>query len=515
MKKNIILILVLLGFLPAKAQYSNADRIQVAQQFKQYFADEYYLAINRLGEKDLNYDTKKETLNNLIGLCFGNDHSAIVAYDLNPTFSITENSSKTINAYLTDIYELYRDGDFSASNPTLKDISFGKIQVNKAGETYMSIYVNESFEGTYNDGKIIKQVHRQGIKEFWFAFSVNINDQCASVFSKFKIIRIRQATTIPAETIKLTGKEDLVILRNTEKDLSSVLDCFSDKIISKMSKTSKKIGFENFTFETRLIPTDFGNTLSQQLKTIIQRKTGKEVFTITSDAQKADFYIRGGFKQFANNVEIYANVSDSQDRFIHSISNSNLSVDWVRQQKMAFEPANYMNGQEQKVIDAIKNNTVVAKIGDFGIEVQTDKGKQGIEYKADDYMKIFVKATKPCYVRLIYVFEDGTVTLLSGTVDKDYKKILQQDIQILDSQTNQMVELPISPQCGSPFGIEHLIVYAATLPFEPLKNLEENEGYVIVKEALKNTLNTSVRGFKNKGIIVGEKLLITTRATKP
>lgn len=150
--------------------------------------------------------------------------------------------------------------------------------------------------------------------------------------------------------------------------------------------------------------------------------------------------------------------------------------------------------------EQIEKLTVKPISDSFNIEVNTDRGRVNVEYAESEKMKLKVKISAKgiFYTRIIYKFQDGSLTLLSP----------QEFPQKTDSPS-EIIEIG-EFECAAPFGIEELIVFVSNKPFCPLRTEIRDGYYFILDKELK--LNNCSRGMKLMGAdVVEDRIKITTK----
>ncbi|QIP15429.1 DUF4384 domain-containing protein [Spirosoma aureum] len=475
-----------------------SDEVYIARQARRFLETAYYFRLNELGRpaSDLSAAEKRQIMAGLLDRCFGNGNPLVVN-DLDPYQR--ESSELPIKQYLVNVLTFYRAGDLAIGNDLTDGLHYGRIQANAAGKLFMPLYVSETLTGTYDNNRAPKKRHElRQIKEFRLEFTFD-NSNCQRVFDNLKIGGIRRFAAIPSASRLLTGREDLAQMRAQEQDLNTVVDCLTEGIRRQLPAETKHILIDNFTFENRGISTEFGEALTQTLRQQLQQRTGAVVELLKRDNQTADYTVRGSFATSGDQVEIRAKLFNKQAAFERDLVSSDLPVRWVRQNQLAYESPKDPNSIRMEA--AVKTVMAPQSVGDFSIELQTNRGRQGVTYHEGERMAIKLKVSKPATVRLIYVLEDGTQTLLFDNYRIDGQAV------------GQFIDVPGDFECSSPFGQEFLLAFATTDTFAPLETKKQNSFNVLTGE-LTNTVLRTVRGLRANGIIVADKVQITTRPVR-
>ncbi|WP_254411016.1 caspase family protein [Dyadobacter diqingensis] len=148
----------------------------------------------------------------------------------------------------------------------------------------------------------------------------------------------------------------------------------------------------------------------------------------------------------------------------------------------------------------------------FDLEIKTDRGRENLVYQRADTMKLFVRVSQPAYLRLIYLLQDGTQTLLLN------------NYYVSSKDTNTFVTVPGPFICSSPFGDELLMAFASDSIF-PALNTTKVGKFHFINGTFKNSVEKS-RGIYNDSTqtgspiqvpasvgakIVEDKLFVTTK----
>ncbi len=472
-----------------------SDEVYIARQARRFLETAYYFRLNELGRpaSELSAAEKRLIMTGLLDRCFANANP-LVANDLDPYQR--EGAELPIKQYLVNVLAFYRLGDLAIGSDLADGLRYGRIQTNTTGKLFMPVYVSEALTGTYDNNRSPRKRNEQRLtKEFRLEFTFD-NRNCQHVFDNLKIGSIRRVTTIPTTARLLTGQEDLAELRAQEQDLTTVVECLTEGIRRQLPTGAKQILIDNFTFENRGVSTEFGESLTQTLRQQLQRRTGLSVAMLQRDNQPADYFIRGSFVTIGNQIEIRAKLFNHQGIYQRDLVSSDLPVAWVRKQELTYESPK--DASSLRVEEAVRTAMVSPSAGDFSVELQTNRGRQGVTYHEGERMVVKLRVSKPCVVRLIYVLEDGTQTLLFDNYRIDGQAV------------GQFVNVPNELECSSPFGQEFLLAFATTDTFAPLE-IKKMNGFDVLTSELTNTVLQAVRGLRVKSVIVADKMQITTR----
>lgn len=271
-------------------------------------------------------------------------------------------------------------------------------------------------------------------------------------------------------------------------------------------KGLKKLQVTTFTYDNQEVIDDFSIKVTSAFRNELAKLNPTLEITAPSRSWDDQPNIKGGYKVKGNFVEFVAQLQDDKktplgipvtDKILHK--NLAPSDDVLPD----IAPPEIESASEvRKTMD--DKNTVFPWLSTLKFEVATNRGINSLVFVENDTMRLAVRASKPCTVRLVYRQMDNKLILLRN---KDFK--------ITEYERNKWVEIPEDFVCTPPFGAEFLIAYASTEPFEGLNTHTEGDN-VIIDNTLAETKKISIsRGMANKGIPVIEKVLqITTKVGK-
>ena len=264
---------------------------------------------------------------------------------------------------------------------------------------------------------------------------------------------------------------------------------------NQLPDKSRPISINNFTYED----TPMGSPFSRRLSFALEHKLEEEGFTLTDRAE--DFsdalILNGTYWGNADKIKIVTILRGKSDSKTLASGECYLPKSSLESNGIVFKPENY----KQALVNMreFAANEVVG--GNLDIDIYTNKGRNNLIYLEGDILKLFVRANKECYIRIIYYLADGSKVLL---LDNYY---------INRDNVNKTYELPYSFECAEPFGVETLQLNAQDEPFEELYT-EEQYGYEFITEPLAS-IQVKTRGFKkvkstNEEEIKAEKRLVFT-----
>ena len=133
----------------------------------------------------------------------------------------------------------------------------------------------------------------------------------------------------------------------------------------------------------------------------------------------------------------------------------------------------------------------------LAIKAKTNKGINDLVFQQGETMRLYYQVSRPCYLRVIYEFENGDLVLLEN------------DLQIPEKQVGKELELGDGYDPSAPFGQERIYFFAQSKKFPEL-NIEEVDGYRMIKDNISTTLSKT-RGMKARVSYAEFKLDLTTK----
>lgn len=245
---------------------------------------------------------------------------------------------------------------------------------------------------------------------------------------------------------------------------------------TQMDDKSTPIVVNNFTFED----TPMGSKFSRRFKASIDQKLSSEGFSVVQNIEGNPnaLVLNGTYWENADKLKIVTILRTQGVSKAVASAECYLPKATLQQIGIAYKPENYTQALvDQKIFS---ENEIIG--GNLNIDLWTNKGKERLIYTEGEELKLFVRANKEAYIRIVYYLADGSKVLM---VDNYY---------INRDMVNKTVELPFSFECAEPFGTETMQMNAQVDPFEPLQT-EEQYGYEFITEGT-HAIQVKSRGFK-------------------
>jgi len=288
------------------------------------------------------------------------------------------------------------------------------------------------------------------------------------------------------------------ILSNDQFSLEDAAFYISRAIALQIGNSQAPISVSNFTFEN----SPMGSPFSRRFKAAIEQKLIAQGLVVSTKVNNTnDLILYGTYWEENEELKVITVLRSQQTSQAMASSECFIPKSDLTQKGIDYLPENYKTAliAEQQ----LASKEVIG--GDLNIEIWTGKGKDNLIYIEDELLKLFVRANKECYIRLIYYLADDSKVLLLDNYYIDRDKV------------NKVYELPYTFQCAEPFGVETLQMNAQNKPFELLKFTSEY-GYDFLTDDMA-TIIANTRGFKKlssneEELIKAEKQLVFTTMSK-
>ncbi|GAA4450162.1 hypothetical protein GCM10023189_10430 [Nibrella saemangeumensis] len=364
----------------------------------------------------------------------------------------------------------------------------------------MAVYTTKELEGLYKGDRPYRRKHPCRIGVYF-----------AVEGSKVRNCRIGFIDSQPAQqgsTFTLTSENplDYVTLEETLEQLAKQLSASLPK------SAAQPIHIETLSYDGKGVINEFAQQVTASLRNQLRRlNPALRLETSSQSWAKEVVAVKGTYRQEGDLLTFSAQVYNSSRQptgpaATASIQLSNLTGQVWKPDEEAMAVASEVR---QIVSSGI---TVLPNPKRLQFDLSTNRGAANPLYLADDTMKVFMRASQPCYVRLIYQDAESNLLLLRN-----------EDIVIQPNQTGQWIELPENYICyGPPFGPEFLIGYASSVPFEKLnterevlgKNAQGGEEYIThIKDnlAIIKKISTTHTLKTTDGSVVEKMIQVTTR----
>lgn len=295
-------------------------------------------------------------------------------------------------------------------------------------------------------------------------------------------------------------KNDVVKLHTVSLDEVSTLltEGLNQKATTVPDIKKSLVRIENITLGNTRSMSEF----SQRFTAAVEQKLAGQGFNVSTRQQVPGdtasipyrYYLTGRYWEEGNDFKVAVSLKELPSERIVATEEAKLSKHWLTANNISFKPENF---ERAKANEEIFNKEELTSTGDLKVEIVTNKGKNNLIYSEGDLLKLWVKANKECYVRLVYYLADGQTVLMLD------------NFHVTPEFVNKYYEIPKSFECSEPFGTETLQLFAQNEKFKPLLT-ETKSGYVFVLEEVKTIVEEGRRGFKEKKEAAESRLSFTT-----
>lgn len=251
-----------------------------------------------------------------------------------------------------------------------------------------------------------------------------------------------------------------------------------DQLAAQLARqhTGASMAVEELTFQGLGISNDFSKQITGMLKAALTRQPA---LTLVNPAEQTatagTLKLTGSYLPAGEMLSITMKVNTGQE--LHA------AVPLTSLPDSDFEPAPRLVQEASRVrelmtLAGIRNE---APAGALRIEVSTDKGPGPQLYREGDLMRLKVRASKPCMVRMIY--QDASRNIV---------RLRNADFRIPSEAAGQWVDIPESFECAAPFGLEMLMAFATEGNFKPIGKTETQDGITLILDDLRKILDATV-----------------------
>jgi len=273
--------------------------------------------------------------------------------------------------------------------------------------------------------------------------------------------------------------------------------------IANSLKLQKETGLQGsirllpFTYADSEIASNFSRRLQSELENKLITVGGFKVAAnaIPSGNIKEEYTLTGTYRDENDQLKIKVILRETQSKQAVAAAEARIPLSYLAKNKIEFKPENFDEIYNQ----AKEFQKGQVSTGGLQVQIWTNKGESNLIFVKGERMKLYVKANRECFLRVIYHLADGEKVLL---LDNYY---------VSAENANKVYELPYEFECSEPFGVETLQLNAQTQQFEPLLT-ETMYGYKFIRDNFKDML-VKTRGFRptqETSAVTERRLRITT-----
>jgi hypothetical protein len=266
-------------------------------------------------------------------------------------------------------------------------------------------------------------------------------------------------------------------------------------VAEQIKSKGQTIRLLNFTYQD----TKMGSTFARRLADMLEQNLIQQQITVVRNVVPGtdvsnQLLLTGTYWEEKDQIRIIALVKEMVNNTTMASSEATIPVGWFTTMNISYLPENFTEAYSKMKVfskDEVQGGGLI-------VDLYTNKGDDNLIYTEGDILKIYVRANKECYIRVVDYMADGSQVLF---VDNYY---------ISSDKVNLVYELPYQFECSSPFGVETIQLSAQSVPFKKL-NTRVEDGFEFVVDDLPVILANS-RGFKkiNDETLKAEKRLTVT-----
>jgi len=309
-----------------------------------------------------------------------------------------------------------------------------------------------------------------------------------------KLVGISVFETMPADAFKISAAQ-LAECKNKGLNLETACNTLVNEALSQYKSRLNQgpLRLYKFTYNEKGITNELSDLMTNYTKKSMEASGMTQKISLDSE-NPGDVKIKGYFAKSLDKLKMSMVIISPARGDSVTVAIDELPVKWLSDNNLSYIPADYQNAVA--VQNTLKEGALPSVNSSFQFQIRTDKGHDGVEIRKGEVMRVYVKSSKPCYVRLIDLLSDGT------------KVLLHDNFEIKAEDVNKEIMFPTILECDAPFGQEYLVGFAASDPFAPLP-ITEKDGYSFISGPLDNILKKT-RGLKVK--MLEDKIQVISRA---
>lgn len=500
----------ILGSIPAKAQRSQNPKWTEYQYRNSKFPASFYLVGFTSDES-----TGTETVSELTDRLKSAARTQLIESIHVDIRSMTTTNITNINAE-TNMY--FKQTSVSLTKVELSNLQTDTYYDKKEGIGYAIAYVKKSDVSSYYLNKIENLKEKLNLKIAEAQQLQKANDkqnalitfnQCNNLFREAEAAHTliiafeKRSITDPQLHFKTFSEQKQIVQKairdlqkNTELSLDDVAFFMAYNIRLMADSIQQPIELNIFTYQDSKMASTFSKRFDMSFEQELVNagyRIKRNVNPLYND--KPPYTLSGTYWEDGQYIKIIALLrSNTTGESVASVEGL-MPAQWLRDRNIDIKPANYNFAFE----NFVKFNQTNNANGNLQVLMSTNKGDENLVFAENDTLKLYIKANKACYLRLIYHLADGS------------KVLLLDNYRISNELANQVYEIPQYFVCAPPFGIETLQVNAQTQKFMPLK-IQSQYGYDFILGNLDEILENT-RGFvptDSKGGTDEKRLTVTT-----
>ncbi len=265
------------------------------------------------------------------------------------------------------------------------------------------------------------------------------------------------------------------LLRRPNTSLRDAVDALAIQLGQQGISGRDAVVVAPLTYGNTDLSSNFGRHASMELEGAMARKARAE-------PRKAKLAVRGFYLEQGDELQLSATVRDAESGRMLASAESRLAMSAVPD-SLEIKPSNFQQALQDQGM--LAEGEIVS--GDLRVELWTDRGKRSLLYTEQEELRIYFRVNQPCWVRLIYVLQNGVQVPIDTGFYVDASKV------------NLAIEYPETFEVVPPFGVEHIYAMAFTEEPPMLRTKQEwidGQLYDIVAGGMDSVVRT--RGIRRR-----------------
>ena len=299
---------------------------------------------------------------------------------------------------------------------------------------------------TVTDSKQVATEARQNLVQRIVHTSGNVQTSYREV--RQEVVRLQRDTAAPAVTVE------------------AIASAIAKQLLAQRSQPpSGTVQVDLFTYENTQVQSPVSLALYQALTKELPR--WKFLSLNTRGMKRIPLKLSGEIWK-TEDAQFRVAASLNRGDTGKQLASANVSTPQAKYRGAQIIPANLQQAKNHN--DNFADRTPTSRIitGDeLTVDFWTNKGPESVSYEADEEMTVYCRVNQPSYVRLLYMLENGSYTVLY-----DNYRITQENVG-----RNVTIDTFV---CAPPFGSEILMIQARAEKF-PQLDTQEEDGYYYLK----------------------------------
>lgn len=290
------------------------------------------------------------------------------------------------------------------------------------------------------------------------------------------------------------------ILRRPVSSVPGAAESLALQLGRQGVSTGSTLVVSPFTYGTMDLSSVFGRQMALELESALARHARDDG---QGDDATPDLVLHGVYFEAGDAVRLAVTAKEAATARLVASAGTLLPQSAVPE-GLELRPSNFFEAMEaQKVLS---DGGVVT--GDLRLELWTSKGRKGVVFTENDEYRIFLRANRPVWVRIVYVLKNGTQVAIDGAFRIDGPLV------------GSLVEYPKLFGVVPPFGVEHFHATAfRERPPELRTRREEIDGisYDVVVDGMREITRRRGDRLRDNAEIAESFVAVTTtpKAAQP